>query len=232
MKSYWIVFWGLCIGICACSEDKLTGYASESYIYFSKEATDSTIFSFAYEPSLTEGELALKLNIVSGLENRTRTFSVRFVPEESTAQEGVHFETNLDKQTVEANDSVGYLTLKIKKGDLNKNSVKAVFELVESDDFKVGLKANAKARVIISDKLSQPEWWDSWHETSGLGKYSDLKYQNFIAETGVYDLTQDTDGGSLSYSEVRVLVLRFKRILEKSPRPDEDGSNMSVAMNG
>ena len=120
----------------------------------------------------------------------------------------------------------------VKKGDLNKNDVEAVFELVDSEDFKVGLKSNSKARVIISDKLSKPDWWDDWHITSGLGTYSDEKYTAFIEEIKVHDLTLQEDGGSLSYSEMRVLVLKFKRALELRPREELDGSKMTVAIKG
>lgn len=232
MKHFWMICLGGLLGLAACSEDKLTGYSGDSYIYFAKESCDSTVFSFAYDKNLTEGDLSLKLNMVSVLESRERTFAVRFLPEESTAKEGVHFELNAAEQTVAANDSVGYMHLNIKKGDLHENMVTAVFELMESDDFKVGLPAHTKARVIISDKLSQPDWWDNWHETSGLGAYTDLKYAAFIEEMGVHDLTMEKDGGTLTYSEVRSLILRFKRILGKNPRPDKDGSTMSVAMNG
>lgn len=232
MKIFWILVLGLGIGVSACSEDKLSGYSSDSYIYFEKESADSTIFSFAYDKSKTEGVLKLKLNMVSGLENRDRSFQVRFLADKSSAREGVHFQLDEAGQMVIADDSVGYLTLKVMKADLNKTSVKAVFQLVETDDFKVGLRTHSEARVVISDQLSRPQWWDSWHETNGLGTYSDLKYEAFIEETGVYDLTQDKDGGTLGYSEVRVLILKFKRALALRPRPDTDGSDMSVAMRG
>ena len=231
MKNFWILFLGL-IGLGACSEDKLAGYSSDSYIYFAKESTDSTIFSFAYDNQLTEGELKLKLNLVSLLESHERSFNVRFLPDESSAEEGKHFILNEQGQTIAANDSIGYLTLTIKKGDLNKNAVEAVFELVDSEDFKVGLKSNSKARVIISDKLSKPDWWDDWHITSGLGTYSDEKYTAFIEEIKVHDLTLQEDGGSFSYSEMRVLVLKFKRALELRPREELDGSKMTVAIKG
>lgn len=231
MKNFWILFLGL-IGLGACSEDNLAGYSSDSYIYFAKESTDSTIFSFAYDNQLTEGELKLKLNLVSLLESHERSFNVRFLPDESSAEEGKHFILNEQGQTIAANDSIGYLTLIVKRGDLNKNDVEAVFELVDSEDFKVGLKSNSKARVIISRKLSKPDWWDDWHITSGLGTYSDEKYTAFIEEIKVHDLTLQEDGGTLSYSEMRVLVLKFKRALELRPREELDGSKMTVAIKG
>lgn len=231
MKNFWILFLGL-IGLGACSEDNLAGYSSDSYIYFAKESSDSTIFSFAYDSKMTEGELKLKLNMVSLIETRERSFRVRFLSDESSAKEGTHFVLSEQGQIIAANDSVGYLTLTIKKGDLKKNAVEAVFELVDTEDFKVGLKSNSKARVIISDKLNWPKWWDDWHISSGLGTYSDEKYTAFIEEIGIHDLTLEKDGGSLSYSEMRVLVLKFKRALELCPREELDGSKMTVAIKG
>lgn len=233
MKIFRIIILGLWIGMSACSEDKLSGYSSDSYIYFTKGYADSTIYSFAYDQAQTTGTVDLKLNIVSSLENRNRTFAVRFLPDESSAAEGTHFELSEENQIVAANDSLGYFKITVKKGDLGDNYVLAVFELVESGDFKVGLKSNSKARIIISNQLNRPQWWDSWHETDGLGVYTKEKYQAFIEEmNGVYDLTQEKDGGTLSYSEVRVMILKFKRILEKEPRRELDGSVMTVAMRG
>lgn len=232
MKIFRIIVLGLWIGVCACSEDDLSGYESDSYIYFSKKTADSTIFSFAYDKSQTVGNVDLKLNIVSNIEDRNRAFAVQFLPEESTAVEGTHFELPESGQFVMANDSVGYFKLTVKKGDLGNNYVLAVFELVDTDDFKVGLKSNKKARVIISNQLNRPEWWNSWHETDGLGLYSTEKYQAFIEEMGIYDLTQEKDGGTLDYSEVRVLILKFKRILVSAPRLEADGSTMTVEMKG
>lgn len=227
-----MILLGLWLGINACSEGDFEGYSADSFIYFDKEAVDSTIFSFAYDKSLNEGEVALKVKIISNLEDRKRTFQVRFLPTESTAKEGMHFEKPAEGQFIAAMDSIGYLKLKVMRGDLKNNSVKAVFELTDTEDFKVGMKAYAKTRIIISDELNQPAWWDAWHVSNGLGRYTRTKYEAFIEEMHMHDLTMEKDGGTLSYSEVRAYVLEFKRILEKKPRPDEDGSPMTVAMRG
>ncbi|MEG2340119.1 MAG: DUF4843 domain-containing protein [Odoribacter sp.] len=232
MKIFWIIIIGCWIGLGACSEDDFSGYSSDNYIYFSKAAADSTIYSFAYDKTQTSAELKLKLNMVSGLEGRDRTFKVRFLADKSTAKEGTHFDLSGEGQVILANDSIGFLKLTVKKSDLGDNSVMAVFQLIESEDFKVGLRSNSIARVIISNQLNRPMWWNDWHETDGLGTYSREKYQAFMDEMKLYDLTQEKDGGVLTYSEVRVLILKFKRILERNPRPDNDGSIMTVAMRG
>ena len=59
-----------------------------------------------------------------------------------------------------------------------------------------------------------------------MGKYSALKYQEFIAETGISDF------GILDASEKRHYAQVFKRALEKNPRLDEDGKPMSVTITG
>ncbi|HAH73929.1 MAG TPA: DUF4843 domain-containing protein, partial [Butyricimonas virosa] len=74
--------------------------------------------------------------------------------------------------------------------------------------------------------------WNDWHEANGLGTYSDLKYQTFIREIGVTDMTLEADGGEMNYSTMRAYVLQFKYWLQDHPIEDEDGSLMKVAMRG
>lgn len=115
MKKKQIIYLLLvvCLGaFYGCSQEGFDTYQSENYIHFNKSENDSTTFSFAYDPSLTEGEVDIKLNIISRLEDRDRHFSVKFVPEESTAKEGVDFNVSTDELIVKANDSRGYYGVK------------------------------------------------------------------------------------------------------------------------
>lgn len=217
----------------ACSEEDVKAYSSGSYIYFNKSINDSTVFSFAYEPELTEGVVSLKLNTISNLENYDRAFSVKFLAEESTAQEGRDFTYSANELIVKANDSIAYMTIDVKKNkSFEGSSVKAIFEISPNEHFEQGLLKNRKAKVVISDKLSQPAWWDSWHKSSGLGEYSDKKYALFIQEMKVYDLTLDEDGGSMDYYTMRGYVLMFKYWLVEHPQKEEDGSDMIVPIIG
>ncbi len=217
----------------ACSEEDINGYSACSYIYFNKSINDSTVFSFAYEPELTVGTVSLKLNTISKLENYDRTFAVRFLPEESTAQEGRDFTYSTNDLVVKANDSIAYMKIELKKNDHIAGSfVKAVFEVVSNENFEQGLLKNRKAKVIISDKLSQPAWWDRWHESSGLGIYSDKKYALFIQEIGIYDLTLKEDGGEMDYYTMRGYVQMFKYWLYEHPQKEDDGSDMTVPIIG
>ncbi len=217
----------------ACSEEDVKAYSAGSYIYFNKSINDSTVFSFAYEPELTEGVVSLKLNTISNLANYDRAFSVKFLPEESTAQEGRDFTYSGNELLVKANDSIAYMKIEVKKNkSFEGSSVRAIFEISSNEHFEQGLLKNRKAKVVISDKLSQPAWWDSWHESSGLGEYSDKKYALFIQEMKVYDLTLDEDGGSMDYYTMRGYVLMFKYWLVEHPQKEEDGSDMIVPIIG
>lgn len=234
MKYQIIALVGLVVmAFAGCSEENIDVYHGDNYIYFTKAGTDSTTFSFAYDASLREGEVSLKLNLISRLENRDRTFAVRVVEDESTALEGRDFSIDPQSCVVRANDSIAYLDIHVMKdASLEGRSVKAVFELVASDDFLPGIERNRKAKLVITDKLSQPDWWDTWHVSSGLGTYSDKKYRLFIEVTGQSDLTLKEDGGTMDYSDMRGYVVMFKYWLHDNPQKEDDGSDMVVPIIG
>lgn len=233
-KTYFLSCMSLLLAMLAgCSEESIGVYQGDNYIYFTKASTDSTTFSFAYDASLTEGDVSLKLNLISRLEDRTRHFAVRLVEEESTAREGRDF--SIDPQTcvVHPNDSIAYLSVHVMKdASLAGRSVKAVFEVVASEDFLPRIGRNQRANLVITDKLARPEWWNSWHESSGLGAYSDKKYRLFIDVTGQHDLTLTDDGGTMDYSDMRGYVVMFKYWLHDHPQEEEDGSEMTVPIIG
>lgn len=217
----------------ACSENDLKGYAGDSYIYFSKSADDSTEFSFAYDPEISVGNISLELNMISRIANYDRAFAVRFLPQESTAQEGRDFTYSAKDFVVKANDSLAYMKIEVKKsGSFTGRSLNAVFEILPNEYFLPGLSGNTKAKIVISDKLSRPEWWDAWHESNGLGTYSDKKYALFIKQMGIYDLTLKENGGKMSYYDMRGYVQLFKYWLIEHPQKEADGSDMKVPIIG
>ena len=222
----------LFLGMMSCSEDNLKGYSSSNYIQFDKLSKDSTVFSFAYDETLESGTVALKLVMISPLVDRDRKYNVKFLQDESSAQAGVDFEMPAEEQVIAANDSVAYLNVIVKRNKALKGSAIAVFEVQVSDDFMPGIEANRKGRIFITNQLTRPGWWNDWHEANGLGTYSDLKYQTFIREIGVTDMTLEADGGEMNYSTMRAYVLQFKYWLQEHPTEDEDGSLMKVAMRG
>lgn len=236
MKYTQLIFISILImglGLQSCKESSLEGYHNDSYIYFDKSIKDSTTFSFAYDKNLKEGVVQLKLNMISQIENHDRTFTVRFLPEESTAKQGRDLLWDTDSYTVKANDSIAFIDIHVlRDASLSGKTVKAIFQIESSADFMPGIENHTQAQVIISDKLTRPTWWDSWHESSGLGTYSDKKYQLFIEVTGKHDLSLTEDGGTVDFSDMYGYVVMFKYWLLEHPQKEEDGSDMTVPIIG
>ena len=200
MKNSIILLIGVIGILCSCSEVDVTDYSSDNFIQFAKAAKDSTVFSFAYDQTMSAG---------------------------------VDFVMPDEEQVLLANDSVAYLEIQLNKSDnVKAKDLLLVFEVTDYGDFKPGMNAYRKNRVIVSNRLTQPAWWDDWHETNGLGSWSAKKYTLFMEETKVSDMTLDRDGGTMSYSEMRAYVLKFKYWLQEHPTTDEDGTPMRVAMRG
>lgn len=173
MKNSIILLIGVIGILCSCSEVDVTDYSSDNFIQFAKAAKDSTVFSFAYDQTMSAGTVKLKLNCIANLSTENRTFGVRYRAEESTAQAGVDFVMPDEEQVLLANDSVAYLEIQLNKSDnVKAKDLLLVFEVTDYGDFKPGMNAYRKNRVIVSNRLTQPGMWDDWHETNGLGSWS------------------------------------------------------------
>ena len=217
----------------SCSEVDLEGYNYDGFIQFEKSSSDSTTFSFAYDETLQVSTIRLKMTLISSMSEQARVFRVKFLEQESSARSGIDFEIPVDEQTVAASDSIAWFTFTVKRNpDLKAGQAVIVWEVEDSGDLKPGLQSNRRARVVISNQLTRPDWWGEWHETEGLGQYSELKFKTFVRVTGIRDMTLKTDGGEMDYSTMRTYVLKFKYWLLDNPTQDEDGSLMQVAMRG
>ena len=231
MKKLLFLWMPVMLVLGSCQDNQYPVYSSDNYIYFEKDSNEMTVYSFFFTEA-KEADIKLALKIVAPVVGENRSYGVRFVAEESTAKPGVDFKAFDVMQTFGANLTVDTLTITLQKAEtLEKgDEVKAVFELYPAGDFVPGFPDRVKAVVLISDKVSRPAWWDEWHETSGLGTYSDTKYRLFAQWTGVSDL-DFKNREDLTQSDVRALVLQFKYMLKENPQEDENGP-MSVAMRG
>lgn len=229
-KIFFLGIWVMILGI-ACSDNERGVYSSDNYIYFENDTSKITSFTFFFTDA-TEAKVGLAMKIIAPVVPENRTYSLRFVAGESTAKPDVDFRLPAEKQIFKGNLTVDTLSITLLKAPtLEKgDEVKAVFELLPEGDFIPAMKSNTKAIVLISNKVSQPDWWDDWHITSGLGEYSDTKYGLFVKWTGVSDL-DFKNREDLTQSDVRALILKFKYMLKENPQMDENGP-MTVAMRG
>lgn len=186
MKNSIILLIGVIGILCSCSEVDVTDYSSDNFIQFAKAAKDSTVFSFAYDQTMSAGTVKLKLNCIANLSTENRTFGVRYRAEESTAQAGVVLSCRMRNRSCWPMIVSAYLEIQLNKSDnVKAKDLLLVFEVTDYGDFKPGMNAYRKNRVIVSNRLTQPAWWDDWHETNGLGSWSAKKYTLFMEETKV-----------------------------------------------
>ena len=80
--------------------------------------------------------------------------------------------------------------------------------LKDNENFTVIPSDYDYAIVRVSDKMSQPDWWNRGIVNDYLGAYSDDKYTLFII------VTKQTDLSEASPAEKRAYALQFKYWLE------------------
>lgn len=224
--------------ILSCSSDLEEGYVGANYINFAKEFNkDSTYYSFAHSEGITKAKVFLNVEVASKRVEFNREYLVRYVPEESSAIEGKHFTKLPESYTLKGGVFIDSIAIEALNDTptLDQGDKVAVFEFVPSEDFLIGLKIKSKAKLILSNKIVQPKWWDSWHEGSGLGKYSRKKYDEFIKVMKLYGRDYELDyknNENMSYADMRESVRIFKYYLIENPTLDEDGTTMSVKIVG
>lgn len=221
------------VSFAACTKNNGMTYDGDNYINFVKEySTDSTLHSFAFDTKSEKASVPLEVEIASTIENHGREFKIRFLPAESSAKEGIHFKAINETFTFRGGYSVDTVYIEINKtADLKTNEVCAVFEIIDNGYFKPGILSKVKARVFMTDKLSRPGWWDSWHEENGLGIYSEKKFRLFIEQTGISNLDYN-NLEDMTYSDMRAYVLRFKSYVLENKIKEENGNPMIIPIRG
>lgn len=221
-------------GLLFCSCEKgLEPYSGTDYIRFTAEsAKDSVDYCFGLAGKTDKDVIGIEVKITGEVCDYDRDFTVQVNPR-STAREGVHFKIDSDKHCIGANRITDTLWLEVvNTPELKNECLYLQLDLVEDQHFRLCFPESNSCKVYLTDKVVKPEWWDDWHETDGLGTYSEKKYQLFIQVSGVADL-----GETMAFPEKRAAILRFKYYLAEEAAKgrtvaDENGQPMRVAMVG
>ena len=225
----------LCLGVgslfCSCEKD-LEKYSGTDYIRFIPEfAKDSVDYNFGLAGKTETDRIGIEVKVAGEVCDYTREYVVK-VNAASTAREGVHFNIPDQNRILRAKHVTDTLWIEVvNKAELKSGKVYLQLDLVKNDNFELCFPENNSCKIYLTDKIIRPEWWDEWHETEGLGAYSEKKFRLFIQKCGVSDL------GTTAYPEKREAILKFKYYLEEEADKgniimDEDNRPMSVAMYG
>lgn len=223
----------LSIGVLISSCEKtLEQYSGLDYIQFVSEyESDSLNYCFGLAGKSDKDTIGIEVAVTGEVVNYDRVFSLS-VNHASTAKEGVHFNIPRQNKVVHANHVTDTLWIEVfNSEELKKSEVYLQLDLVENENFQLCFPESNSCKIYLTDEITRPEWWNEWHETEGLGTYSEKKYRLFIQVCGIYDL-----GATVEYPERREAILKFKYYLEEEADKGNvimDGDEpMSVAMYG
>jgi len=165
-------------------------------IYFNFDPTtpdrDSIIYTFAYTPGKVSDTIYLPVQISGHRADTARTYKVAVTDSLTTAIPGIHYSALKDSYTMPAGAGFDSIPLVLFNTDtlMSRRSVSLSLHLVATDGLGVQIADIIKARIIFSNKLEKPVWWDIW-----MLNYSDVKFELFIISTGVTVLASGEDHG-------------------------------------
>lgn len=233
MKKYICILSFFIVFLTACDERGFITYHGGRFISFMTDyKQDSVISSFFFNPSLTEIDVPIVLQLAGLPLEEDEKFSISVVEEETTADP-----TNYSIQpeyTFRAGLATDTITVKLLKSDLlNEGRVRLVLQVDGSDILQPGQSNLRKAKLIFSNLADKPDWWKDEIETVYLGEYSAEKYQAFIKAVG----QENADLSEKESTEVWDLARKFKYWLREkeeagTPVLDADRKPIKVPVVG
>ncbi|UYQ92113.1 DUF4843 domain-containing protein [Chitinophaga horti] len=200
---------------CACEKaaQEMT-YDAPDNIYFdflnrnTNVRTDSVSFSFALFPEKGSDTIWLPVRISGNRDSVDRKFKLGVIDSATTAIAGTHYEALKSDYILPADSGTQQVPIILLNTDpaLKTGSVRLKLKLVASDDFAPNVKGWDTAKVIFSNQLLKPSWWDAWGGM--LGGYSRIKHELFFISTKATKLPD-----SPAEWEQIPRVLTFGRIL-------------------
>ncbi len=198
----------------ACSEDEFKKYDSGHYLFFTTEkGVDTVLFSFTHFPMEGEHTVQFEINLIGDPLETDTEYTLRVVDSLTTAGKDQY---KIPSPIFRANHTQDTLEITIVKTDDLENDETLVLALEADEHFLPGLAGKRQVKVTFNNVFSKPLWWKGKIQTLYLGKFSRKKFNEFVACTGVSDLT-DVD-----MSVVRMLALKFKAYVEKNNIMDKD----------
>lgn len=173
---------------------------------------DSIAFSFALFPDLATDTVFLPVRIAGLRKSVDRKFKIAVVDTSSTAVAGLHYKALDAEYTMPADSGSTKVPIVLYSSDpaLTTKTVRIKFRLVASADFGVTTHEYDSAKIIFSNRLEKPAWWDVWQ--GELGAYSRVKHELFIRTSGTLDLPLTNTNAQLT-PKVLFHTRRFRNFL-------------------
>ncbi|MCK7557784.1 DUF4843 domain-containing protein [Chitinophaga sedimenti] len=207
-----VLICSVCCFSCKKSDQEQV-YTSPDNIYFdfvnpvTNVRTDSVTFSFALFPDKASDTVWLPVRISGIRQSVNRVFKLGVIDSATTAVAGKHYEALKAEYILPADSGKQKVPIILLNTDpaLKTGAVRLKLKLVESADFGANQKGWDTAKVIFSNQLVKPIWWDVWG--SMLGSYSRVRHELFYISTKATSLPETNQDW-----QVTPLVLTYGRV--------------------
>jgi hypothetical protein len=197
MKKFVLISAVLAVAFCACKKDLPLTYNSHDNVYFdvtpaiSGDDADSIVYSFAFNPGKSMDTVWLNVNVAGNATSTDRKFKIVVTDSLTTAKPTLDYEALKPEYTMPAGKGVFSVPIIVYSQDtlLNTKQLTLRLALQETSDFGVALHEVDTARILLSNSLQKPDWWDIW--IGNIGTYSRVKFELFIRVTGQSKLSNN-----------------------------------------
>jgi hypothetical protein len=180
-------------GCFACEQDVVESYTAPDNIYFNFDDAetndrDSITYTFAYTPEMVSDTVFLPLAVSGKRVNYDRRFKLEILTEGTSAQPQLHFEPLQDIYILQADSGKMQVPVILYNTDpaLQHTTVTLNLVTVATEDFGVALPKLNKAKIVFSNRLEKPVWWNFWEDQ--LANYSRTKHEMYLVVVGNIDL--------------------------------------------
>jgi len=204
--------------MCSCKKAEELQYAAEDNVYFdliepqTSIRVDSIVYSFALFPEKAADTVYLPVKLSGNRAAVDRTFRISVVDSATTATEGLHYQPMKDSYSLPAGAGSVQVPVVLYNTDtaLMNKTVRIKFLLEGTADLQADYKHWDTVRVIFSNRLEKPVWWDTW--IGELGPYSRVKHELFIRTSGTTELPPTTSDATTT-PRVLYYTRRFRSFL-------------------
>jgi hypothetical protein len=190
MNKIVIVILAAVVGMAACKKDQPASFHGTENIYFDLDPAqerDSILYTFAYHPERAKDTVWVPVSISGTRASIDRSYAAKVLDSGTTAKVNVHYEPLKDKYVFGATFGTIYMPVILYNQDtlMLKQSYSLMIQLVPTSDFDTDFSKLITARIVFSNKLEKPKWWDMWLG----GYYSQVKHQLFRLSATTDDLS-------------------------------------------
>ncbi|MCT4644480.1 MAG: DUF4843 domain-containing protein [Carboxylicivirga sp.] len=249
MRNYIYLMLGF-VFFLSCEESDLTNFTEPDAVYFQLEKTDYSLYHTSWfnwlkyegdsvtysfgglpidHPDYKEKDtIWLQVNVLGRISSLDRNYKVEVNPSESTADESVHYEPLEGQYTMEADTvNTSFPVVILNHESLGEEPLSLYLNLVENDDFTLGLEGRTHARILIYNDVTKPEIWDQFLY-GHLGPYSKAKHKVILMTNGgkIVPHTRNDYYAVGGYWEIRSWRAPMNEYLEANEVYDENGNRV------